>query len=456
MIDITIARQWRIDALDARGGLAFASQRDHRFSEIEHGGASPLCVFIGAPGFQPEIVANRSIALASIRGAFQFRLYVKTAEGAEEVAFPTLEAVTQFVRRAFLRSGGGDGAGGEGGEGPTPLPRDGRPDLPGTAELIEKGETLANLIAGAASLFRKSSGNCKPGDVAPFGSWPGSRDLDSSASRAFDGGSILANAALTLLREMLRRMPDGKDTRALMNWHRDAREFGQLVGAMGIWPILWLPPYRNAISKLMKQLASQRSGLAAIDLLSKVIPEDDYRGVYLSALLFCSALPLDDERSARYNRYWEYYAGPSETGARSLDPIASLGKISCPDDLAKQVRDKAGDTVSLYHALVSFVGSPVAAGGTDPKHLELILFAATWIATCAERSVELYPGPFYHDDEGPSAISTAIVQEKLDRGWNWLRMHLPHLCFEPRVETAIDDAAKLAYPTAPVEASAAG
>ncbi len=450
-------RQWRIDALDVRGGLAFASQRDGRFSEIAHNGANPLCVFIGAPGFQPEIVVNRSVALASIRGAFQFRLYVKTAEGSEEVAFPTLDAVAQFVRRAFLRSGGGDGAAGEGGEGPTPLPPDSGPDLPRVAELIEASETLANLIAGAALLFNKESGNCKPGDVALFSSWPGSRDWDSSEPKNFDGGTILANAALALMREMLRRMPDGTDPRALMNWHREARGFGQLVGAMGIWPILSHRPYRTAIGKLMKQLALQRSRLAAIEFLLNHVAHDEDRGIWLSSLLFGTTLPLDDDRSGAavpYGRYWEYYVAPIETGAGLLDPIAGLGRIPCPDDLAKKVRDEAGDTVSLYHALASFVGSPPMTGAIAPRLLEQILFAATWIATSADRGVGQRLGPFL-DEPRPSTIDAAIVQDKLDRGWNWLRIHLPHLCFEPRVETAISDAANLVYPSEGPTASTA-
>ena len=91
--------EWRIDALDSRGGLAFASRRAGRFSELGSRLQDPLCAFIGAPGFQPEMVANRSIALAGIRGVFQYRLFI----GEDEVAFPTLAAVTEFVRRVYLR-----------------------------------------------------------------------------------------------------------------------------------------------------------------------------------------------------------------------------------------------------------------------------------------------------------------------------------------------------------------
>ena len=120
-------RKWRIDTLDARGGLAFASWRDDNLLNGKDLKREPPSIFVGAPQFRPEPVVNRMIALSAGRGAFQTGLFIDGVE----VSFPTPADVAEFVRRACLSGGGGDGADGGGGETPPPRP-DGPPDLPGS------------------------------------------------------------------------------------------------------------------------------------------------------------------------------------------------------------------------------------------------------------------------------------------------------------------------------------
>jgi hypothetical protein len=100
---------WYIDALDARAGQAFASRRLQDV-HLRDPALDLPCVFIAAPMFRAETVSNRGLAFVGTRNSYQLGLFVQSFE----VAFPELEAVIEFVRRAYLRGGGGDSAGGSG------------------------------------------------------------------------------------------------------------------------------------------------------------------------------------------------------------------------------------------------------------------------------------------------------------------------------------------------------
>jgi hypothetical protein len=120
---------WYIDALDARAGQAFASRRLQDV-HLRDPALDLPCVFIAAPMFRAETVSNRGLAFVGTRNSYQLGLFVQSFE----VAFPELEAVIEFVRRAYLRGGGGDSAGGIGpGVPPRPddAPEDGFPPVGG-------------------------------------------------------------------------------------------------------------------------------------------------------------------------------------------------------------------------------------------------------------------------------------------------------------------------------------
>ena len=175
---------WRLDALDARGGLAFATWRGEENGNACEPDSESRSVFIGAPGFQPEIVANRSIAFSSARGLFQPGLFVKK----EEITFRTVAAVAEFVRRTYLSGGGGDGSDDGGGDVP-PLPEDpdGRPDLPGTLGEIPKTDheqSLAGTVYGALENFINLSRNTPPGEANFMERWPQPATLQKTTPRA--------------------------------------------------------------------------------------------------------------------------------------------------------------------------------------------------------------------------------------------------------------------------------
>ncbi|SCU98929.1 hypothetical protein CNECB9_560038 [Cupriavidus necator] len=104
------AAAWYIDTIDARSGYAFAS---YRVADLSDAAAlSDICetVFIEAPHFVPERVGSRTLSLGAARAGFQIGLYLESGEG--EVPFPTLDALSDFVRRAYGSGGASDGGGG--------------------------------------------------------------------------------------------------------------------------------------------------------------------------------------------------------------------------------------------------------------------------------------------------------------------------------------------------------
>jgi len=77
---------WRIDALDARAGMAFACYRAaESTADVEVDPDLPT-VFIGPPTYQPEYLTSRVLGLAAARSTFQERLF----GGGGEVGFTEL------------------------------------------------------------------------------------------------------------------------------------------------------------------------------------------------------------------------------------------------------------------------------------------------------------------------------------------------------------------------------
>lgn len=112
---------WYIDALDARAGRAFVSFRSGVLAKAEDLDVFQQTYYIAPPSFEPEAVSGAAIGLGGTRGTFQGGLYDEDGE----VSFPSLATIVDFVRRAYLSSGGD--AGPDGGGPPEP-PEEGGPE----------------------------------------------------------------------------------------------------------------------------------------------------------------------------------------------------------------------------------------------------------------------------------------------------------------------------------------
>jgi hypothetical protein len=444
---VTENPKWRIDALDARAGLAFASYRTSHFSETD-ASERPSLVFIGAPSFQPEMIANRSIALTSIRGSFQHRLYV----GEDEVAFPNLPSIVEFVRRAYLRGGGGDGGDGTTGGGPTPppiTPLD-RPDFPSLPKGELDKESIVGAIVKSADQISQLSQFCSLGEIRDL-AWPGtSSSIARQTARpvAPRGEVALANASVALIYEMMHRMPSGRDPFALLRWHEDARRLGYIIATMGLWPILGGNPYRSYIINVLKPLRHWETPPPSLTLVSKL--NDDELLAFACSLFFGDGPALDAPQIAERLLQWIRHliaggdrlilVGPRKFGYVS-DPVSDLAAIPCQQSISDLVLPDAIAQISLYHILLSATGSP---GLLARQELcELVLFAATWIVAHRDRPTMDWLDR--RDQEPATPVTLIGVQSKANRGWSWLREHLPPFCFSEQIEDIINASVGLRY-----------
>jgi hypothetical protein len=444
---------WRIDTIDARGGLAFASWRDDDLFDNRKANGDPPSFFVGPPDFRPEPLASRAIALGAGRGAFQTGLFV---EGVE-VSFPAPTDVVEFVRRAYLRSGGSDGADGGGGEGPLPRPGD-PPDLPRSPDSIEKSGLRAEIF-GAIKEFGEFALSLKPGNTKKFDKWPAPFDTtEQRASSPKSGGpAMLASAALTLIYEMLQRLPTANDPPGLMRWQRDARRLGALFARLDLWPLLFSESNQTSLVSLMRRLTQLRR-LPALKVVSNWPKEEACRVLLL--ILFVDGPALDNGDEVKWFFYQSRRAlyGESFHLTRyqdSLDPNSDLLRIPLPKDLEKFVGSGLKDGANLYHALTAFISSPTTALEQTKESrslIDLVLFSSACIVGPdggRPLSPSLDSSMFLRRRHGnTSAVQQAAVQGLADSAWCWLREHLPSVVFTPQVEKAIQSTAELRYPSA--------
>lgn len=227
---------WFIDAMDARGGLAMATQRpsEHGLDALVDTGAS---VFISPPAFVPEYIASRSIGFALTRSRGQAGLFSR----GREVPFDSLAAVTEFVRRSYLRGAGGDGTGENGGSAPPPSPDGGEPSEPpeglraieidGKSGEITDPATALLVVAGINSRRSKrlKMGRSHPGESL-------SRPVDK-VSRPDLRRRRLARGALRVLRELIRRRPKGQPDK--LHWGTTLEKLLLVLTRMALWPAIF-------------------------------------------------------------------------------------------------------------------------------------------------------------------------------------------------------------------------
>jgi hypothetical protein len=203
---------WRFDALDARAGMAFASlDGPHRGDEN--------VVYFGPPTFHPEPVGRTSLAFGATRRGYQEGLVIND----REASFPSLAAMGEFIRRAYVRGSSGDG--GPTDEGPIE-PIGPGPDDPGLSEDNDGGSTLRAFEADMRR-FQASVEKCNFGEASTM-TW----SVPSDSGTYQGEGMMLFRGAAYVLRdaiELRRTLPD--DTSSTSLWHLSA-----VLWSMGIDP----------------------------------------------------------------------------------------------------------------------------------------------------------------------------------------------------------------------------
>jgi hypothetical protein len=421
---------WYIDALDTRAGLAFASYRVADLTS-ETVTVDLPCIFIEPPAFRPESLSSRAPAFAASRGSFQLGLFVQE----QEVAFPTLEDVVEFVRRAFLRGGGGDGPGGLGPG--VPVPPEVGPER-GSLEGLPRPEGLggdaeADVIASLLAEVRRdwldkdSDGN-QPANTQftagkPIVTHVVQAKFHASATSDQASAQALAWAAAELIRELVRRFPFGGDDSRLFDWFSRSSRLGHLIIRLGLRPSVYYFGFFAHLSDwLWRGMKPQQQEQAS--RLFDARPHTDDRD--LAARLF------------GFSHRWYGYR---DAWAQAADPLDDLASWPIPTDVAQLTGAARVDRASLHDLLNAVIGSPqvLDIGQSEPaaqRAAALVLLASVHIVSLSA------PGPtFVWDGE----INRMQLGRSARLGSEWLAQQFPRRAFPAVIEELIAGASRLAY-----------
>jgi hypothetical protein len=441
---------WFIDSIDARAGLAFTSLRTSDL--VTQDAALDLPgVFIAPPTFRPETVSSRALAFAATRGSFQYGLFVAQ----REVAFPSLDAVIEFVRRAYLRGGGGDAAGG-GGAGIPPRPTKGpEGESPLAGEGGHRHGLIQQLLKDPADA-RLAATKLKfhPGETIETEDFHPS--IGTLGTVATGDEFVLARGAAELIAELLRRCPVTGPDDNLMGWFGSAQRLGRSINKLGLWHQLMSNPLGSTLGQIADTVLQGLLRNAFFsspfkDAIDAARQRFGARG--LLPLLFCgfgisplwgvdpAALDFDNLISIR--RIWPWPLLGSLTDTRNSDPVDDLAQWPIPS-MVEQFVGRKDDSLRLYNLLCAVVASPdVLADGAAKPAAEiasvLVLFAAAHLTV--EATPSLAPGLVAWAGDMANKALADVVQRALA----WIADQYPSKIFPNDVEELIRSTSRLAY-----------
>ncbi|MBP2461175.1 MULTISPECIES: hypothetical protein [unclassified Rhizobium] len=238
---------WRIDSVDARAGLAFASWRIADL-ELDTINLNKPAVFLSPPLFQAEALTNRAIGFGAARGSAQLGVFV----GGAELAFETLGELAEFVRRVYVGSGSGDTDGGGGLGGPPPAPDGPSPEVPsggrGTFGEVLEHPVLraAREIVAAIARLKFEAGAPVQTEEIHVGS--------ASVQGDIGGSALLVDGATEIVLELLRRFPLRGNDDAVMTWSQSAQSLGTAISRLDLWRDIVEGPYSEDFERLLPKL----------------------------------------------------------------------------------------------------------------------------------------------------------------------------------------------------------
>ncbi|WP_321945383.1 hypothetical protein [Paraburkholderia sp. J10-1] len=462
-----MTRAWYIDTIDARSGYAFASHRVQDLNDTTALFDSTDTFFIEAPQFVPERVSSRAVSFGAARASFQTGLFFDVDN---EVAFPTLSAVAEFVRRAYGSGGSTDD---DGGSTPAPFvpptPKDGDgeavsseppfdgPSFGNGVLSFDSFDPVAPLINGHQDFLGKVGNAVNGGPVLSGDAFARLND----AASAGDGrgcAARLGRAALRLAIHIL-SFPEETDRHNRRRLHMSARSVLRCISEMRLLPAMYLQ---------LQQDSSFSARIAALIRDYYQLPA--YQDFYESP--WATILPLQDpavavnmlatflvlgrgQPSHEYNHFFEAifrsYRRLSFDRGPSVDRFADLARVVIPDHLIPAEYRPAKAAPSLRH-LLAFACNSLAQipKGTDVETFELLLFGACYLSSNVV-NLPLEFAAYEHHWYDYEALGFDPDEDALLRVMTalpWLKSNLPQYAFHRDVEEFIAKTATLS-PNAP-------
>jgi len=400
---------WFIDAIDARGGLAMATQRsgEYKLDALADAGAS---VFISPPAFVPEYVASRSVGFALTRSRGQAGLFYRGGE----VPFDSLAAVAEFVRRSYLRGAGGDGTGENGGSAPPPSPDGGEPgEPPDGLRGIESGGESGGGTDPAAALLIVAGINSGRSKRLKMGMSHQGENLSrpvSTASRADVRRRRLARGALRILRELIRRRPKGQPNK--LHWVTILEKLLLVLTRMALWSVMFEEFHNNRDAAVTWMFGSNYH---PVEQFEKYLYRFFFEGPGISPFY-------------RSDMWWAGY---------TTDMFDDLAAFPVPP---RTVPFAAKDGQNLQALLAAAAATPEQLLHTSDNTLEqecaeLAIFAAA----CLNLGGEYSPGFWYPDDDNCAEFADRLTS----RAQTWLGDNIPRFVYSTGVENLIVQASAL-------------
>ncbi|MET3709558.1 hypothetical protein ABIC65_000238 [Sphingomonas trueperi] len=435
---------WRIDSLDARAGLAFASWRDADLDAPDGHDGVDLdypAIFLSAPEFEPEPLASRALGFSAARGLAQLGVFVRAGPDlpAAELAFADVAALREFVRRVYVASGGGDAGGGAtGGDGGPPPPPDGEGPggIPEPARFsVERGGTFEQFASDAEAIVQELQLHAgEPVETADLTKLM----VRSSAWLALkiDADRLVAGAREIFI-EMLRRFPLHGNEADKGRWARAARRLGHAISRMGLWLDIIDGP--DAIA--LDQVAQQMSPDSHPPVARWVLPfffGSGFKAMRLPRWLLRDLLWWYAHVDEHEVYAWGVFLSVRGVATGS-DPIDDLCAWPIGKDLAALIGPPP-DAPSVFQLLSAMIADPARlatknGAGAGGNAIAVMLFAAAHLQV-----PEHLPGPWgdsfpLSHDEGRAHLAGVASM--------WLLRQLPTLVFPSAVEAVIGDAASL-------------
>jgi hypothetical protein len=445
---------WFIDALDARGGLAFGSHRlrnagDDRIEDYP-------TVYLAPPAFEPEYVSNRSPALAALRGAFQEGLWVFKGP---EVGFAALPSLVEFVRRTYLAGGGGDSANGAG-SGVPPYPGEGPPgegpasgDEPTLTEDTER-QTVRHGIADNVLEFVETSrklniGSDSPADEAQYDWSRGSGDDSGNAKDEAVLAKESATAAISVAIELLRRFPGFKYPESASRWRVSASKLGRACAELWLLNDLLASRHAKLLQRALADAALRLPPEALYDWVefTEHLQSGDPWAIFMAIRIFFGTWPFNEfemrgPHDLRYSYYIPNWRAHDRLLDLSADPIDDLSSWPVPIMLTRT----GVPAQNLWELLTLFVGAPsrvVQLGARLDDVLSLVLFAAAHVVKSADALSRGEQATVTNSPVTSAADFWRVSAYR--RGLNWLRSQMPKLVFPSPIEEMIGSTADLKY-----------